>query len=37
MLNARLKPGVSRAKPRCCSTSIKKRLDDTYRKDEKQP
>jgi predicted permease len=35
MLNARLRPGVSRAKAAVLVNVIKKRLDDTYRKDEK--
>ena len=35
MLNARLKPGVSRSQPQSLVNVIKKRLDDTYRKDEK--
>jgi predicted permease len=35
MLNARLRPGVSRAKAAVLVNVIKKRLDDTYRKEEK--
>jgi len=35
MLNARLRPGVSRARAAVLVNVIKKRLDDTYRKDEK--
>jgi predicted permease len=34
MLNARLKPGVSRAKASVLFNVVKKRLDDAYRKDE---
>ena len=36
MLNARLKPGVSRAKAVAVVNVVKKRLDDAYRKDEKR-
>ena len=36
MLDARLKPGISRAKAEVLLNVIKKRLDDTYRKDEKR-
>jgi predicted permease len=36
MLDARLKPGVSRARAEVLLNVIKKRLDDTYRKDEKR-
>ncbi|MBS1802516.1 MAG: ABC transporter permease [Acidobacteria bacterium] len=35
MLNARLRPGVSRARAAVLVNVIKKRLDDTYRKDQK--
>ncbi len=35
MLNARLKPGVSRAQAAVLVNVVKKRIDDTYRKDEK--
>ena len=35
-LNARLKPGVTRARAAVAVNLIKKRIDDTYRKDEKQ-
>ncbi len=35
-LNARLKPGVSRAKALVAVNVVKKRIDDTYRKDEKR-
>lgn len=35
MLNARLRPGVSRARATVLVNVIKKRLDDTYRKDDK--
>jgi len=35
MLNARLRPGVSRARAAVLVNVVKKRLDDTYRKDEK--
>ena len=35
MLNARLKPGVDRAQATVLVNVVKKRLDDTYRKDEK--
>ncbi|MGC9969707.1 MAG: ABC transporter permease [Bryobacteraceae bacterium] len=35
LLNARLKPGVSRAQAAVVVNLVKKRLDDTYRKDEK--
>jgi predicted permease len=35
MLNARLKPGVSRTQAAVLVNTVKKRLDDTYRKDEK--
>ena len=36
MLDARLKPGISRAKAAVQVNVIKKRLDDTYHKDEKK-
>jgi predicted permease len=36
LLNARLKPGVSRAQAMVAVNLVKKRLDDTYRKDEKR-
>jgi predicted permease len=36
MLNARLKPGVSRAQAVTALNLVKKRLDDTYRKDDKR-
>jgi len=36
LLNARLKPGVSRAQAVAMVNVLKKRLDDTWRKDEKQ-
>lgn len=36
MLDARLKPGVSRSRAEVQLNVIKKRLDDTYRKDEKK-
>ena len=36
LLNARLKPGVSRAQAVAVVNVIKKRLDDTWRKDEKE-
>ena len=36
ILNARLKPGVSRNKAVMAMNVIKKRIDDTYRKEEKQ-
>jgi putative ABC transport system permease protein len=36
LLNARLKPGVSRAQAVAAVNVVKKRLDETYRKDEKQ-
>jgi len=36
LLNARLKPGVSRAQAVTMVNVLKKRLDDTWRKDEKQ-
>ncbi len=36
MLDARLKPGVSRAKAAVMLNVVKKRLDDAYRKDEKK-
>jgi predicted permease len=36
MLDARLKPGVSRTRAEVLLNVIKKRLDDTYRKDEKR-
>lgn len=36
MLSARLKPGVSRAQALAAVNVIKQRLDDAYRKDEKQ-
>jgi predicted permease len=36
MLDARLKPGVSRARAEVLLNVIRKRLDDTYRKDEKR-
>jgi len=35
LLNARLKPGVSRAQATAAVNVIKKRIDDTYRKDQK--
>lgn len=35
MLNARLRPGVGRARAAVLVNVVKKRLDDTYRKDEK--
>jgi predicted permease len=35
MLGARLKPGISRARAEVLLNIVKKRLDDTYRKDEK--
>ena len=35
-LNARLKPGVSRANAVAAVNLVKKRIDDTYRKDEKR-
>ena len=35
-LNARLKPGVSRAKAVAAVNVVKKRIDDTYRKNEKR-
>ena len=35
-LNARLKPGISRAKAVAVVNVVKKRMDDTYRKDEKR-
>jgi predicted permease len=35
MLNARLKPGVSRAQAAVLVNVVKKRIDDTYRKDQK--
>ncbi len=35
MLNARLKPGISRARALVLVNVVKKRLDDAYRKDEK--
>jgi predicted permease len=35
-LNARLKPGVSRSQAVAAVNVVKKRIDDTYRKDEKQ-
>jgi len=35
-LNARLKPGVSRAKALVAVNVVKKRIDDTYRRDEKR-
>jgi predicted permease len=35
MLDARLKPGVSRAQAAVLVNVVKKRIDDTYRKDEK--
>jgi predicted permease len=35
MLNARLKPGVSRTQAAVLVNVVKKRIDDTYRKDEK--
>jgi predicted permease len=36
MLNARLQPGVTRAKAAVLVNVVKKRIDDTYRKDDKQ-
>jgi predicted permease len=36
MLNARLKPGVNRAQAVAAVNVVKKRIDDTYRKDEKE-
>ena len=36
MLNARLKPGVSRARAVAAVNVVKKRLDDTYRKNDKR-
>ena len=36
MLDARLKPGVSRAKAEVLVNVVKKRIDDAYRKDEKK-
>jgi predicted permease len=36
MLDARLRPGVSRTRAEVLLNVIKKRLDDTYRKDEKR-
>jgi predicted permease len=36
MLDARLKPGISRTKALVLVNVVKKRLDDTYRKDEKK-
>lgn len=36
LLNARLEPGVSRAQAVAAVNVVKKRIDDTYRKDEKQ-
>src|ERR1035438_5891671 len=36
MLNARMKPGISRAKAAAQVNVIKKRLDDNYHKDEKR-
>lgn len=36
MLNARLRPGVSRTKAAVLVNVIKKRIDDTYHKDQKQ-
>jgi predicted permease len=36
MLDARLKPGVSRTQAAAMVNVVKKRLDDTYRKDEKR-
>ena len=36
MLSARLKPGVDRAQAAAAVNVIKKRIDDTYRKEEKQ-
>ena len=35
MLNARLQPGVTRAKAAVLVNVVKKRIDDTYRKDDK--
>ena len=35
-LNARLKPGISRAQAVAVVNVVKKRMDDTYRKDEKR-
>ena len=37
MLNARLKPGITRSRAQVALNVVKKRLDKTYRKDEKQP
>ena len=36
LMNARLRPGVSRAKAAVLVNVIKKRIDDTYHKDQKQ-
>jgi predicted permease len=36
MLNARLKPGITRERAALALNVIKKRIDDAYRKDEKQ-
>jgi putative ABC transport system permease protein len=36
LLNARLKPGVSRTQAVAAMNVVKKQIDDTYRKDEKQ-
>ncbi len=36
MLDARLKPGISRARAAVLLNVVKKRLDDTYRKDDKR-
>lgn len=36
MLNARLKPGVSRSKASTLVNVVKKRIDDTYHKEQKQ-
>jgi predicted permease len=37
MLNARLKPGITRSRAQVALNTIKKRLDSTYRKDDKNP
>jgi predicted permease len=37
MLNARLKPGITRSRAQVALNIIKKRLDSTYRKDDKNP
>jgi len=36
ILNARLRPGVSRAQAAAAVNVVKKRIDDTYRKDQKE-